>query len=154
MMRVLNPFASLSEVLSTLKRTAQRPAGTGWSTELGWGILNAGAALDAIRRVDRLPPEVSLVAPRLSRSRRFQLRWSGHDRQYPGLIASGIARYELYVRMNGRRARLLARTTGHRLTFHGRPGLRYVFYVVAVDRAGNREPHPAVKTTRVARRAR
>jgi serine protease len=154
MMRVLNPFASLSDVLSTLKRTAQRPAGTGWSAELGWGILNAGAALDAIRRVDRLPPEASLVAPRLSRSRHFGLRWTGQDREYPGLIASGIARYEVYVRTNGGRARLLTRTTARRLTFNGRRGSRYRFYVVAVDRAGNRALHAAVKTTAVARRAR
>ncbi len=47
-MRTLNPYATLTDVLTTLKRTAQRPAGAGWSPDLGWGILNAGAALDAI----------------------------------------------------------------------------------------------------------
>jgi serine protease len=154
MMRALNPFASLSDVLRTLKQTAQRPAGSGWTPDLGWGILNAGAALDAIRRVDRLAPVAALIAPRIARRRTFELKWSGHDRSYPGLIASGIASYEIYVRVNGARPRLLTKTTGHQLTFVGRPGFRYVFFAIAIDHAGNREQHPLDATTRVARRAR
>jgi serine protease len=153
MMRVLNPFASLADVLTTIKRTAQRPAGTGWTSSLGWGILDAGTALEAIRRIDRLAPSSKLVAPRVARRRAFVLRWSGRDRQYPGLIASGIARYDVYARARGRRAVLIARTMRHRLTFHGRRGYRYVFFTVAVDHAGNREVHPVDVTTRVARGA-
>jgi serine protease len=154
MMRVLNPYASLSDVLTTLKRTAQRSAGAGWTSDLGWGILDARAALDAIRHVDRLPPVSAMSAPRVSRTRRFVLRWTGHDQQYAGLIASGIAHYEIYVRTNGGRPHLLARTSSQRLTFHGRRGYRYLFYTVAVDRAGNRQAHPVDVTTRVTRRAR
>ena len=56
MMRALNPYASLTDLLEIIKRTAQRPAGTGWSSDNGWGILNAGAALDATRHLDRLAP--------------------------------------------------------------------------------------------------
>jgi subtilisin family serine protease len=154
MMRTLNPYATLSDVLTALKRTAQRPAGTGWTADLGWGILNAGAALNAIRRVDRLAPVSVVSAPRTTKSRTFVVRWSGHDVQRPGLIASGIARYEIYVRTDGRRARLIDRTAGHRLTFHGRPGARYQFFAIAIDHAGNRESHPVDVTTRVARGAR
>ena len=154
MMRVLNPFASLSDVLTTLKRTATRPAGTGWSADLGWGILDAGAALDTIRRIDRLPPVSQLLAPRLARRRVFLVRWSGHDRRYPGLIASGIARYNVYVRINGGRTHLIASTDRHTLSFHGRPDFRYVFFTIAVDRAGNRERRPVDVTTRVAGGAR
>ncbi len=154
MMRVLNPYASLSDVLSTLKQTAQRPAAVGWTNDLGWGILDAGAALDAIRRIDRLPPVSQLLAPRLARRREFLLRCSGHDQQRPGLIASGIARYDVYVSINGGRALLLARTSGHEQSFRGRPGFRYVFFAVAIDCAGNRESHPPNVTTRVARGAR
>ena len=154
MMRALNPYASLSEVLTTLKRTAQRPAGSGWTPELGWGILDAGAALDAIRRVDRLAPASETRVPRSSRRRTFLVRWSGHDRIVPGLIASGIARFDIYVRTKGGQARLIASTAAHQLRFRGRPGSRYVFFAVAIDRAGNREVHPAGATTRVARGAR
>jgi subtilisin family serine protease len=56
MMRALNPYASLTDLLEIIKRTAQRPAGTGWSSDNGWGILNADAALDATRHLDRLAP--------------------------------------------------------------------------------------------------
>ena len=154
MMRALNPYASLSDVLTTLKQTAERPAGSGWSSDLGWGILNAGAALDAIRRVDRLAPVSVLFAPAVSNRRTLLLRWAGHDQEHLGLIAAGIARFEIYARANGGRARLIASTASHALRFHGRPGVRYVFYAIAVDRAGNRESHPVDVTTRVARRAR
>jgi hypothetical protein len=154
MMRVLNPYASLSDVLTALKWTAQRPRGVGWTADLGWGILNAGAALDAIRRVDRLPPVSQLFAPRVSHRRVFLLRWRGHDQQPPGLIASGIASYEVFVSTNGGRARLIARTSRHTLRFDGRPGFRYLFSLIAIDHAGNRESHPARASTRVARGAR
>jgi serine protease len=154
MMRSLNPYASLRDILRTLKQTAGRPPRTGWTSDLGWGILNANAALEAIRRVDRLAPVSKLFAPRLSRGRVFILTWSGHDQQRPQLIASRIAYYDVYVRMNGGRKRLIARTARHRLRFAGLPGHRYAFFLVAVDHAGNRQAHGARATTQVARGAR
>jgi serine protease len=156
MMRRLNPDATLADVLTTLKRTATRHTGAGWTSDVGWGILNADAALEAIRRVDRLAPTSILYAPRVSNRRRFSLRWSGHDQTRPDLIPSGIARYEIYVRSNGSRPRLLATTTPARrsLSFRGANGRRYVFFCVAVDRAGNRQRASVDVTTRVARHAR
>ncbi|MGI8864953.1 MAG: S8 family peptidase [Solirubrobacteraceae bacterium] len=154
MMRVLNPFATVSDVITTLKRTASRPAGTGWTSDLGWGILNAGAALDAVRRIDRLAPVSKLSAPHLARRRVFVLRWSGHDQRPPELIASGIARYDIYARAAGGRTHRIASTTRHSLPFRGRAGVRYLFFAVAVDRAGNRESRPVNAMTRVARGAR
>jgi hypothetical protein len=154
MMRVLNPFATVTDVITTLKRTASRPAGTGWTSDLGWGILNAGAALDAVRRIDRLAPVSKLSAPHVSHQRVFVLRWSGHDQQPPELIASGIARYDIYARAAGGRTHRIASTTHRTLRFRGRAGVKYVFFAVAVDRAGNRESRPVDATTRVARGAR
>ncbi len=154
MMRKLNPDATLADVLTTLKRTATRPAGVGWTSDVGWGILNADAALQAIRRVDRLAPVSKLTAPVVANRQRFVVRWSGHDQTRPELIRSGIARYEVYVRTNGGRPRLIAKTTRHSLTFRGHAGFRYVFFCVAVDRAGNRERGSVDVMTRVARRAR
>ena len=154
MMRNLNPDATLVDVLTTLKRTATRPAGVGWTSDVGWGILNANAALEAIRRVDRLAPVSKLSSPTVASRTRFVVRWSGHDQTRPELIPSGIARYEVYVRTNGSRPRLIAKTTRHSLTFRGRDGFRYVFFSVAVDRAGNRERRSLNVTTRVARHAR
>jgi subtilisin family serine protease len=152
MMRVLNPFATVEDVIRTLKWTAERARGTHWTQDLGWGILDAGRALDAIRRLD--PPISSLVAPRFATRRTFQVRWTAHDRRWPGLIASPIARYQVFVSIDGGRSRRLADTRRNQLLFHAQPGHRYLFSVIAIDRAGNRERHPARATTRVARNAR
>ena len=47
MMRALNPYAALTDVMRTLKRTAQRPAGTGWSA------TSAGGSSTPARRSTR-----------------------------------------------------------------------------------------------------
>lgn len=154
MMRELNPYATLTDVLRAIKQTGQRPSGSGFGSDLGWGILDAGAALEAIRRVDRLPPVSRLIAPRVSHRRTFRLRWSGHDQIRRELIASGIAFFKVYERINRHRSRLLAKTRRNSLVFHGQPGTQYVFYVVAVDRAGNRQRHPKLVRTLVAANAR
>ncbi len=153
MMRVLNPYASLSDILRAIKRSAHRPPRVGWTANLGWGILDADSAIQAIRRVDRLAPFSRLHAPAVSRRRRFLLTWSAHDQQRPGLIASGIAVFKLYVVDRGR-WRLVARTARRRFVFDGVPGHRYAFFLVAVDRAGNHQAWPAHATTFVARSAR
>lgn len=147
MMRELNPYASLPEILRIIKQTAQRAPHRGWSAGLGWGILNADAALEAVRRID--PPTSHLVAPAASRSLSFVLTWTGSDPRRPELIRSAIAYFQLYVSVNGGRRRLIAHTSGHRLRFDGVAGDRYSFFLFAVDRAGNRQLHASRALTRV-----
>jgi subtilisin family serine protease len=154
MMRVLNPYVSVAEIVRALKLTARRPGGGGWTSDLGWGILDASAALEAARRLDGLAPVSRVHTPSVTRARSFTVRWSGHDVTRPGLIPSGIDHFDVYVGVNGGRSRLIRRTAGHQLRFSGTPGSRYVFFTVAVDKAGNREVHPVRATTRVARGAR
>ena len=149
MMRALNPYASLQSLLETIKRTAQRPAGTGYGSDDGWGILNAGAALSATRHLDGLAPVSRLNAPRSTDSTTIQLRWSGHDQQHAGLIASGIAYFLVFERIGKGHVHRVARTTGHAIKFHAKPDNRYTFWTVAVDRAGNHEVKPAHAQTRV-----
>jgi subtilisin family serine protease len=149
MMRALNPYASLQELLEIIKQTAQRSAGSGWSSDNGWGILDAGAALEATRHLDRLGPVSRISAPRVTSRHTLVLRWSGHDQQHAGLIASGVAYYLVYVRVNGGRARRLTRTTHRSFKYQTRPGKRYVFWTVAVDKAGNHETKPVRVQTRV-----
>jgi serine protease len=70
------------------------------------------------------------------------VRWSGRDVPRAGVEMSGIARYELWRSIDGRRARrlLTTRRTSRRVAV--RAGTRYGFFTVAVDRAGNRERRP------------
>jgi subtilisin family serine protease len=142
--RALNPDVHAADVIRVLKDTASRPAGSGWSPELGWGILNAGAALAAVRTIDRRPPVSKLRGPSLVRQPRVvKLTWSGRDRAPAKLTASGIAYYDVYRSTNRGAYRRIKHTKATGLSVRMLPGARYRFYTVAVDKAGNREAVPA-----------
>lgn len=143
LMRELNPGLRATDVITLLEQTASRPPGSGWSQDLGWGILNAGAAVAAARELDRTRPRSRLTAPDRVRGRRdFVLRWSGRDPQPEGLVASGIARYEVWRAIDARPAKRIAVTTKRRLRLDGTPPRTYSFFTRAVDNAGNRERRP------------
>jgi len=154
LIRHLNPDMTAAEIIRVIKQTAQRPPGGGWTPDLGWGILDAGAALDGARRIDHRPPVAHLSAPAATRSTRIHLHWTGSDPAPPGLIASGVDHYELWRSVNGHPPAQIATTRATSAVVHGARASRYGFFVLAVDRAGNREspPAPPYPTTRVARR--
>lgn len=149
----LNPFLTLQEKLRLLKETARSAA---WEPELGWGIIDAGRAVDAARRIDRTAPvsqahaKARVKVRRKQRRAKVRVRWSGTDPAgAPGLLASGVARYALYVRRGRRSARLLLRATRRRSVVPRlRPGV-YRFYTRASDTAGNVEPRPERADARV-----
>jgi hypothetical protein len=141
--RALNPDVHAADVIRVLKDTATRPAGSGWTPELGWGILNAGAAMAAVRAIDRRPPVSKLSGPSLVRQpRAVKLRWSGRDRALPKLTPSGIAYYDVYRSTDRRAYTRIKRTKATVLSVRMLAGARYRFYTVAVDAAGNREAVP------------
>ena len=124
---------------------AARP-GTGWTPDLGWGILDAGAALAA--RAGR-----STAGRRSRRSRRMArrthrtrltLRWRGGDQPRAGRVRGrAVARVELWRSLDGRTPRRLLSTPqalDRRVRLQR--GHRYRFFTIAVDKAGNRELAP------------
>ncbi len=141
LVRAANPRLRRAAVVRIMKQTATRAAG-GWTTELGWGILNAGAA---VQRAVQFAADT--VAPRTSRRggrrrsvrRRFTLKWRGRDLAPPGVAAAGIESYSVYAR-RGTRYKLIAVTTNTSYRLRGRRGKRYTFAVRARDLAGNLEP--------------
>jgi subtilisin family serine protease len=151
LMRHLNPDLPPADVVRILKETARRPAAA-WSPELGWGILDAGAALAAARSVDAHPPSSRLERPKV-RGRSILLRWRGVDAAVAGVVASGIDHFEVWRQAGKRPARRIAKTAAHSMRLRGMRGQRYSFYTLAVDRAGNREapPSKADASVRVAR---
>ena len=155
LVRTLNPDLSAAEVVRVLKSTARRAA-PGWSPELGWGIVDAASALEVARTLDRRAPTSRLRGPRRTRRRTVRLRWSGRDDAPAGVTTSGVASYELWRAVGRRRAVRIARTARRSRRVRVRPGRRYAFFTVAVDRAGNREARPkrADATVRVLRRSR
>ncbi|MGH2897630.1 MAG: S8 family peptidase, partial [Solirubrobacteraceae bacterium] len=140
MARKVNPDATAADVIRALKASAARPAGSGWNAELGWGVVDAGAAITAVRAIDHRAPQSGLTGrTRIRAARSFTLRWSGEDAAPAGLVASGVAVYEVYRSANRRPYRRIRRTRATRLKVAVKPGSRYRYYTIAVDRAGNRE---------------
>jgi serine protease len=149
LIRHLNPDLDATDILRAIKETARRPPG-GWSADLGWGILDAGAALGRAAALDRHAPatRVDRLPARAHRGV-ITVRWQGHDYAPHGVRASGIARYELWrSRDGGPFRRLLATRGAMRHVALARSG-RYAFYTVAVDHAGNRERAPEQADARI-----
>lgn len=143
LVKQLNPDLPAADVVRLLKETARRPPGTGFSGDLGWGVLDARAAVSAARLIDRRPPTSVVRAPRRTRKRTVTLRLVGSDPAPPGIIAAGVDRYEIWRSSYGRRAKKLVATRRSKYVVPVRPGGRYAFHTVAIDRAGNREAAPA-----------
>jgi subtilisin family serine protease len=140
-----NPDLRASDVIRLLKQTATRPAGASWTPDLGWGIVNPGAALTVARAIDRRPPGSALRGPKIVHgTRSITLRFNGTDAPpSAGLVASGVDHYEIWRGVNGRRYRRIKNTTQTKLKVRVKRGSRYRFYSIAVDKSGNREAVPA-----------
>jgi hypothetical protein len=79
------------------------------------------------------------------------LRWTGRDSGPPGVVVSGVARYEVWRSVDGGTWRRIARAGARRLRLRTRlvPGARNAYATIAVDAAGNREALPARADARV-----
>jgi subtilisin family serine protease len=141
MARHLNPDASAADIVMALKQSAARPAGSGWTPDLGWGILDAGAALNAVRAIDRRAPHSKLSGRR--KGRVLTLRWTGKDAAPANLTPSGIDVYDVYRSANRRPYQRIKRTRKTTLKVRVKPGSLYRYYTIAIDKAGNREAPPS-----------
>ncbi len=144
MARELNPDASAADIIRALKESASRPAGSGWNPSLGWGIVDAGAAMNVVRAIDRRAPQSRLTGKtRIRKARTATLRWTGADPAPGALQPSGVDVYEVYRSANRRAYRRVKRTRKASLKVKVKPGSVYRWYTIAVDKAGNREAVPA-----------
>jgi serine protease len=149
LVRDLNPDLRGAEIVRLLKETARRPPGSGWSPQLGWGIVDAAAAVRRASELDRTAPRSRLRAPARIRRRSLTLRWRGSDPSPPNVASSGIARYEVWRSVDGLAPVKLTATRRTRYRLRVRRGRRYAFFTVAVDKAGNREAPPRKADARV-----
>ncbi|UTI66932.1 S8 family serine peptidase [Paraconexibacter antarcticus] len=142
-LRHLNPDLSATDIVRILKQTARRPAGTGWTPDLGWGILDGGAAAALTRVADRRPPSTRLTASaKVVRGRWVTLRVRSRDTAPAYCVASGVRKVEIWRASNGGKAHRIATTTKAAYRVRVRRGSRYRFWSIGVDRAGNRESTP------------
>ncbi len=137
-----NPELKPDDVIRTLKETAQRRAGTGWTKDLGWGIVDARAAVEAAGRLDRHAPRSSVTAPATASGRRIVLRLRAEDPAAYDVAPSGVRRVRVYRSVDGGPAKRIAATARRRLRVKVKPGSEYAFSTRAVDRAGNVEAPP------------
>ncbi len=145
LVRDLNPDLGPADVIRTIKSSAQRRRGAGWSQHLGWGIVDALAAVRLAARLDRRPPTSQLTAPAGAVGDQLGLRVTGEDPAGPpGVRVSGPAQHP-HLRPHRRRparAGRRGRTGRATRTCAWIPGHTYQLYSLAVDRAGNEEAPP------------
>jgi serine protease len=139
LVRRLNPDLRVPDILRLLKQTARRPAGTGWTPDLGWGILDVAAAVEAARGMDRRPPSSRMLLAAPFGPDGVLLRWRGSDGAPPGVRASGIERYEVWRSADSGSPERVATTRDTTLLLPTSQGDDDRYFVIAVDRAGNRE---------------
>lgn len=150
----LNPFLSAQEKIRLIKETARRSGG--WNLNVGWGIIDAGRAVDVARRIDRSAPSSKARAKRRLRPRRrgqragLRVRWRGSDAAgAPGLLPSRVRSYDLYMKRGRGRYRRIRRATRRRSAkLRLRTGV-YRFFTRARDRSGNLEAKPRRADVRV-----
>jgi serine protease len=143
----LNPGLGTQEKLRLIKSTARRSGG--WNPDLGWGIIDAGAAVDAARRIDRLAPASTVrVARRRGRRVRLAVRASDPGAAR-GLLPSGVNRVDIFARRGKRPVRRLRRVGAKRsVPVTLRPGV-WRFWSSATDHVGNVEPRSSRPDARV-----
>jgi subtilisin family serine protease len=146
LVRDLNPDLGPADVIRTLKSSAQRPQGSGWSEELGWGVVDALAAVQLAARLDRRPPISQVTAPSPPAGAVVEVAVEAEDALGPpGVRVAGLRTVRIYAadedgsgepvvvgEVDGAGTARIRLAAGH----------TYALSTVAVDRAGNEEAPP------------
>ncbi|MDX6615272.1 MAG: serine protease [Solirubrobacterales bacterium] len=154
LIRSANPGMAPSQVIRTIKLTASN--GGKWGDPLGWGVIDAGTAVGVATGRDFSPPTSSVKSKKRTRTPAIKLRIDASDADPFGNTPSGIDSVSVFVAKGHGDYALLDKTSKRSITFKGKRGVKYRFYSLAVDKAGNREAAPARpdSTTLVKRPAR
>jgi thermitase len=137
LMRAAKPSLSAPKLVRLVKLSASGCATYGGG--LGWGRVEAHTAVAAARGRDLAPPHSRVRRARAGRIlvKRFE---GGCSKELP---RSGVRRVVVFASVNGGRFRRVGKTSRRSLRFEAKPGRRYRFFSVAVDKDGNREKPPA-----------
>ena len=143
LVRAANPKLRRGTVVRLMKETASRAGG--WTTELGWGILNAeacGAAGPRARTGHRPAEHQPARNPQPACRPRLHPAVAGAG---PGPTGHPAGRGGVLRRLRPARGPLQAPGDhdANRYRYRGRRGKRYSFHVRARDRAGNIEAPPS-----------
>jgi subtilisin family serine protease len=144
LVRDMNPDLGPADVIRTIKSSAQRPEGTGWSDHLGWGIVDALAAVRLAARLDRRPPTSQVIATAPPAGDGVNVSVAAEDPAGPpGVRVAGLRRVQIYAGQDGGDPQEVAEIpAAGQATLRLPPGHTYRLYSVATDRAGNQEAPP------------
>lgn len=144
LVRDLNPDLGPADVIRTLKSSAQRREGAGWSNDLGWGVVDALAAVRLAATLDRRPPASQLTVPTPPQGDVVEVNVAGEDEPGPpGVRVAGLRTLRVYATQDGGDPKAVADiATPGDASIELAAGHTYGLYSVAVDRAGNEEAPP------------
>lgn len=135
LVRGANPDLPASAISRVLKESARRSAG--WTPALGWGIVDAEAAVESARRIDlRAPTATFSTTEQTVDGPTIDLAWRGSDRSPAPLKPSGLRSVELWRSVDGGRFARVGRARRGMVADVPRGTVRFVLR--AVDKAGNR----------------
>jgi subtilisin family serine protease len=154
LIRSANPGMAPSQVIRTIKLTASN--GGKWGDPLGWGVIDAGKAVAVATGRDITAPSSKVSSKKRTRKRWIKLRIDVSDADPFGNRSSGIDSVSVFVAKGHGDYSLLDKTGKRSISFKGKRGVKYRFFSLALDKAGNRETAPAGpdSTTLVRRRPR
>ena len=126
---------SNAQIRDALQKTAKDLGAAGRDTSYGYGLVQAKAALDYLKNGgggsggDVTPPVISnVLAQRVNKSGVFKITWTTDETSTSVVTftggASGTYSDSTLV-------------TGHSMSFRGKNGVTYTFYVRSADAAGN-----------------
>jgi serine protease len=143
LMRSVKPNMSAPQVVRLIKLTASN-CGTYGTNGLGWGLIRADQAVAAALGRDIDPPGSQVLSAKRAGRGIVNLRLKRSDMSCSKeLPLSGVKSTSVFASANGGPFRRIGKTKKRKLHFRGKPGRRYRFYSVAVDKAGNRESPPS-----------
>jgi serine protease len=154
LMRAAKSNISAGKAIKLIKETAggcgsYSPNGNG----LGWGIIRSDRAVAAAAQKDIKPPRSKVRSARKGhapgRGRVAVLRLKRFDKGRTAECAkdiqipvTGVKAVSVFASTNGGPYHRIAKTRKEKILFGTKPGRRYRFFSVAVDKAGNRESAP------------
>ena len=160
LIRAAKPGMAPDRVAHLIKATASNC--NNYVSGLGWGLIRADQAVAAALDKDVTPPVSNVRSAKpahghgahVGRGRKLvNLRVKRHDpagQNCAGkLPVSGVKKVILFASANGGPYHRIAKTKKAKAHFGARKGVRYTFFSIAVDKAGNRETAPGSADARV-----
>jgi serine protease len=151
LIRAERPGISAAKLVRLVKLTAGNCGSYGEG--LGWGLINADVALGAAIDRDLDPPgsrvrSVRRAGGAVAAARRHRARAKLRLKRFDDSCSdevprAGVKSVTVFASIDGGPYKRLRKTRAKTVMLRLRPGRRYRFYSVAVDRAGNRESPPA-----------